>query len=170
MPHNVEIKAVASDFERQKQIAESLSDEPAKQIEQEDIFYHTPHGRLKLRIVSPDYGELIYYEREDACGPKPSHYLVYKIESPAVLNSLLSSALDVRGVVRKKRILYLAGQTRIHLDEVEELGSFIELEVVMQAGQSIDAGRQIAVDLMTRLGIRDEDLIHNAYIDLLTKE
>ena len=78
-------------------------------------------------------------------------------------------ALGVRGVVRKKRYLYLAGQTRIHLDDVEGLGQFMELEVVLRDGQSDADGQSIAEDLMAKLGVRTEDLLEGAYMDLLEK-
>jgi predicted adenylyl cyclase CyaB len=73
----------------------------------------------------------------------------------------------VRGIVRKQRALFLAGQTRIHLDEVEGLGSFVELEVVLQAHQSHADGVQIARGLMAKLEIQDSDLVEQGYIDLL---
>jgi predicted adenylyl cyclase CyaB len=79
----------------------------------------------------------------------------------------LSLALGVRGVVRKKRTLYLVGQTRLHLDEVEGLGEFVELEVVLRHGQSDLEGQQIARELMTRLAIREQDLLEGAYMDML---
>lgn len=76
-------------------------------------------------------------------------------------------SLGVRGVVRKKRALYMVGQTRIHLDEVEGLGAFVELEVVMQPDQSQTEGIQIARELMAKLEIQDTELVDHAYIDLL---
>ena len=79
----------------------------------------------------------------------------------------MSLALGVRGVVRKKRTLYLVGQTRVHLDEVEGLGDFMELEVVLHPGQSDAEGQVIARDLMTRLGVAEKDLLEGAYMDLL---
>ena len=75
----------------------------------------------------------------------------------------------MRGVVRKTRYLYLAGQTRIHLDDVEGLGQFMELEVVLRPDQTDAEGQAIAEDLMARLGIRKEDLLEGAYMDLLEK-
>jgi predicted adenylyl cyclase CyaB len=70
-------------------------------------------------------------------------------------------------VIRKKRTLYLAGQTRIHLDEVEGLGNFMELEVVLRPDQSDAEGQAIANDLMKRLGVQEQDLIEGAYMDIL---
>jgi predicted adenylyl cyclase CyaB len=164
---NVEIKARLSDFEKLKDLAAGLSQTPATIIPQEDTFFHTPQGRLKLRSLSPEHGELIYYERTDASGPKASNYLVYTTGDPASLKAVFSETLGVRGVVRKQRWLYHVGQTRIHLDQVEGLGSFLELEVVLYPGQSEADGTKIAADLMEKLGVDESDLIQVAYIDLL---
>ncbi|MEJ2144810.1 MAG: class IV adenylate cyclase, partial [Acidobacteriota bacterium] len=76
-------------------------------------------------------------------------------------------ALGVIGRVRKRRRLYLAGNTRIHLDEVEGLGSFLELEVVLSGSQTVAEGEAVAQSLMRELGIPESDLIQGAYVDLI---
>lgn len=76
----------------------------------------------------------------------------------------------MRGVVRKVRRLYLAGQTRIHLDDVEGLGHFMELEVVLRPGQSEAEGQTIAKTLMEKLGVIESDLLECAYMDLLESQ
>jgi len=80
---------------------------------------------------------------------------------------VLSNALGVRGVVRKRRTLFLVGQTRIHLDEVENLGLFVEIEVVLSLQQTVSEGVHIAEEIMEKLGISRDDLVEKAYIDLL---
>jgi predicted adenylyl cyclase CyaB len=167
MPSNIEIKARARDLADLRRGAEALSDTPAQVIPQEDTFFYTAKGRLKLRQLAPDWGQLVYYERTDASGPKRSNYHIFETRDPESLKTTLSLALGIRGVVRKKRTLYLVGQTRLHLDEVEGLGEFMELEVVLRPEQSDAEGQAIAQDLMTRLGMREEDLIEGAYMDLL---
>ena len=167
MPANIEIKARARNFADICRRAEALSDTPAQIIPQEDTFFHTPKGRLKLRQLAPELGQLVYYERTDRSGPKRSNYLLVGTSEPGELKAALSAALGVRGVVRKKRTLYLVGQTRIHLDEVEQLGEFMELEVVLRPEQSDAEGQAIAQDLMTRLGVQQEDLLEGAYMDLM---
>ncbi|MEW6405591.1 MAG: class IV adenylate cyclase, partial [Chloroflexota bacterium] len=72
-----------------------------------------------------------------------------------------------RGVVKKTRYLYMVGQTRVHLDDVEGLGQFLELEVVMRDGQPDAEGQAIAADLMKKLGVPESDLLEGAYMDLL---
>jgi len=166
MATNIEIKAKAKNIKKLRTIVEELSNEPASIISQEDTFFYTPRGRLKLRTLSPEHGELIYYERQDAAGPKRSNYLIYTTSDPNSLKTVLSDSLGVRGVVRKERWLFHVGQTRIHLDEVEDLGTFLELEVVLSPEQSEEQGVTIAAELMAQLGIEEADLVEVAYIDL----
>jgi len=167
MSKNVEIKAKARNFFHQKQLAEQLADEGPDLLQQRDVFFHVPHGRLKLRYLAPDCGNLITYERPDNKGPKTSQYEIYGTSDPARLEQVLSGSLDIRGVVEKKRTLYLVGQTRIHMDEVAGLGHYLELEVVLTPDQSAEQGQAIARDLMTCLEVEEADLIDAAYIDLL---
>ncbi|HEY5269434.1 MAG TPA: class IV adenylate cyclase [Anaerolineales bacterium] len=167
MPANIEIKARPRNFADLRRRAKALSDTPAQVIPQEDTFFHTAKGRLKLRQLAPECGQLVYYERTDASGPKRSNYHILETRDPESLKTVLSLALGVRGVVRKMRTLYLVGQTRVHLDEVEGLGEFMELEVVLRPEQSDAEGQAIARDLMTRLGVREEDLLEGAYMDLM---
>ena len=167
MATNIEIKARVHDFEAMKKRAQSLSDQPVAIIPQEDTFFYTEKGRLKLRVLAPDQGYLIYYERPDQDGPKRSDYHLAETREPENLKTTLSLALGVRGVVRKTRYLYMVGQTRIHLDDVEGLGHFIELEVVMEEGQSDAAGQATAEDLMRRLEVRKDALLEGAYMDLI---
>ena len=78
--------------------------------------------------------------------------------------------LSVRGVVAKHREVFVAGRTRIHLDRVDQLGSFVELEVVLAEGESADAGQREAHALLTSLAIAESDLVPDAYIDLLERQ
>lgn len=167
MPQNVEIKARLKDSGQFYKLAESLSDTRAEILLQEDVFFNVTKGRLKLRIFHAEAGDLIYYERPDTEGPKTSSYSISKTSDPAQLREVLSQALGVLGIVKKKRTLFLTGQTRIHFDEVEELGYFMELEVVLKEGQTSSSGEKIARDLMTKLNIEETDLIDRAYIDLM---
>jgi predicted adenylyl cyclase CyaB len=167
MPSNIEIKARARDFEEIRHHAESLSNTPVEVIPQEDIFFNTEKGRLKLRVQALNLGQLIYYTRPDQKGPKRSEYHICETSDPENLRRVLELAYGIRGVVRKIRYLYLVGQTRVHLDDVEGLGQFMELEVVMREGQTDAEGQAIAEDLMSRLGVERGDLLEGAYMDLL---
>jgi predicted adenylyl cyclase CyaB len=173
VPANIEIKARARHFSRQKALAEKLADRPGRLSEQEDTFFVVPRGRLKLRISSEKQAELIYYKRSDTTGPKTSRYCIVPTSAPDLLKEVLGAALGVLGTVRKRRWVYHHRRTRIHLDEVEGLGPFLELEVVL--GSSAEGnfreteGVEIAAELMEALEIRSEDLVAGAYLDLLQK-
>jgi predicted adenylyl cyclase CyaB len=167
MPSNIEIKARARNFDKMRQRAEKLSDMPLQVIKQEDTFFNTEVGRLKLRILAAERAQLIYYTRPDQEGPKRSDYHIYETSDPENLKRVLELTYGIRGVVRKTRYLYIVGQTRVHLDNVEGLGQFMELEVVMQTGQSDAEGQVIAEGLMTSLGVEISDLLEGAYLDLL---
>jgi len=167
MPTNIEIKARVHDRAALEARARQLSDQPAQLIPQVDTFFASSQGRLKLRELAPGRGQLVYYVRADRDGPKRSDYRIFETSDVAGLRDLLTLALGVRGVVKKLRSLYLIGQTRLHLDRVEGLGEFMELEVVLRPDQSDQEGMRIADDLMSRLGIRQGDLLEGAYMDLL---
>lgn len=169
MPANVEIKARVGDPARVSVIIASLTASRRETIDQEDVFYRSPRGRLKLRRLQGSPSELIYYERPDVAGPKTSTYEIYPTADPDRLHNLLSGALGVRGVVRKRREVSIVENTRIHLDQVEGLGTFLELEVMVPTGGSLDQAEGTAGELMATLGIRADDLVEGAYIDLLER-
>jgi predicted adenylyl cyclase CyaB len=170
MATNIEIKARVHDPASLKEKVIAISDTAGQRIPQEDIFFHSPQGRLKLRILGQDRGQLIYYERPDRVGPKQSEYYLSRTGEPATLRDVLRRTYGVRGVVRKERWLYWIGNTRIHLDQVEGLGSFLEFEVMLSDGQAIEEGQAIAAELMGRLDVAPSDLIDAAYIDLLERQ
>ena len=167
MPSNVEIKARVRDFAALSDRARQLSDTEVRILPQTDTFFKIAAGRLKLRELDSGPAQLIYYDRPDQDGPKRSDYVIFETSDPRALKSVLTQALGIRGQVNKVRHLYTIGQTRIHLDEVRGLGDFMELEVVLQPGQSDDDGRKIAEELISRLKIDRGDLLEAAYIDLL---
>jgi predicted adenylyl cyclase CyaB len=167
MPSNIEIKANVRDFNAIRLKAELLSDTSVQVISQVDTFFTTNKGRLKLRELSPAHAQLIYYERPNQGGPKRSEYHIFETSDPVNLKATLSLALGTRGVVRKTRYLFLVGQTRVHLDDVEGLGQFMELEVVLNPHQSDEDGQAIAEDLMSKLGVDKADLLEGAYMDLI---
>jgi adenylate cyclase class IV len=167
MARNVEVKARIASVGALLSRARALADGPEQRIEQDDTFFACAHGRLKLRDFGDGCGELIHYERADAEGPKLSDYVRAPTSDPAALREALARAHGVVGRVRKSRWLLMAGATRIHLDRVEDLGDFMELEVVLRDDQSVADGEAIAESLMAQLGIGDDQRLAGAYLDLL---
>lgn len=167
MPTNIEIKARVHDRAAIELRAARLTDQAVQIIPQVDTFFLTQKGRLKLRELTAESAQLVYYERPDHGGPKRSDYSIFETKDAPGLRDTLGRALGIRGIVKKVRSLYLIGQTRLHLDQVEGLGSFMELEVVLRPDQSEAEGKAIAVQLMAELGIPQSDLLEGAYMDLL---
>ncbi|UCE61269.1 MAG: class IV adenylate cyclase [Phycisphaerales bacterium] len=169
MGENIEIKARARDVGRQREIAAQICDSGPELLEQTDTFFNVQAGRLKLREFASGDAELLQYERPNRTEPSKSRYSIVPISSADALKEALGAALGILGVVRKNRYLYMVGQTRIHFDEVADLGDFIELEVVLSPGQTDEDGAAITRTLMQRLEIREADLIDRAYVDMLSK-
>jgi predicted adenylyl cyclase CyaB len=164
---NVEIKARIASVEAMAPRVAALADRGPVEIEQDDTFFVCERGRLKLRALSPTEGQLIFYRRANQAGPKESRFVISPTASPDSLRDALTLAYGSAGRVRKHRTLYLVGRTRVHLDRVESLGHFLELEVVLAEGESPDAGVKEARALMTALGLANDQLIDGAYVDLL---
>lgn len=169
MARNIEIKARIGNPAAVRERVAALANEGPMGIAQEDTFFNCPTGRLKLRAFSNTQGELIFYRRSDQHGPKESFYVRTSTAEPEMLRQTLALAYGETGRVRKQRTLFLIGRTRVHLDDVESLGNFLELEVVLRDGEPVEAGVREAEDLMSRLGIKASQLIDRAYIDLLSE-
>jgi adenylate cyclase class IV len=166
MSRNVEIKARIVSVEALVPRVARLADGDAVEIRQDDTFFTCAVARLKLREFADGHGELIYYERADRAGPKESFYLRSRTSDPGALRESLSRAYGVAGRVIKCRTLLLVGRTRVHLDRVQGLGDFIELEVVLGEDEPAAAGVREARALMAELGIDEAQLVTGAYVDL----
>lgn len=170
MARNVEIKARIDDFSALYAKIALLADGAPDLIDQDDTFFVCPHGRLKLRKLAADRGELIFYQRVDRAGPKTSFYSLTATADPDGLRETLTLAYGSAGRVIKQRTLFLIGQTRLHLDRVEHLGDFIEFEVVLEDHETEAQGVAIAEDLLERLDIQRQELVDQAYVDLLRQQ
>ena len=172
MPRNIEIKARIDSVEALLPRARSVAGSGARVIAQDDTFFRVPHGRLKLREFADGSAELIHYHRPDKGAAKASDYVRVPVTEAAALREALGRSCGVRGRVRKERLLLLAHSggftTRIHLDRVEDLGDFMELEVTLQDGQSDADGAAVAEQLMRDLGLATAPRIAGAYLDLLS--
>ena len=166
---NIEIKARVDNLEILAARAAALASSGPTEIVQDDTFFPCSAGRLKLRDFLDGTGELIFYRRANEQGPKESFYLRSPTRSPESLRESLSLAYGQLGRIKKHRTLFLVGRTRLHLDNVAKLGTFLELEVVLQNGESPEVGVNEATELMKTLDISPQQLIGCAYIDLLEK-
>jgi len=166
MARNIEIKARIADIKDMIDRVAGLADQGPIEIFQDDTFFSCHNGRLKLRILSPKEGQLIFYKRQDKSGPKESFYVISTTTAPDSLREVLSLACGQNGRVKKHRTLFMKERTRIHLDRVEGLGDFLELEVVLNEGEDPENGTAEANKLLERLGISHGQLLEGAYLDM----
>jgi predicted adenylyl cyclase CyaB len=169
MARNIEIKARIDDIEKLKVIVAGMADKGPIEILQDDTFFFCPNGRMKLRTFSDTEAELIFYQRPDQSGPKESVYSIAPVTAPDKTRAVLSQGYGQTGRVRKHRTLFLIGRTRVHLDRVEGLGDFLELEVVLAENETTVSGVLAANEILGKLGIPSDHLIEGAYVDLLNK-
>ena len=169
MGRNIEIKArvEANEFAALRSRAELLATDGPIELIQEDTFFQTQNGRLKLREFADGTAEFIFYERQDSDGPKTSTYIRSECVCPASMKASLEKAVGICETVKKHREVFFIDQTRVHLDNVEGLGTFVELEVVMRDGQTESEGQAIANELMQSLEISNDQLVSGAYADLI---
>lgn len=169
MARNIEIKASVANVVDLLTRAASLATSGPTTLYQDDTFFGCENGRMKLRAFPDGSGELIFYKRANAEGPRTSFYEIAPTHNADLLRGTLSLAYGQVGRVFKKRILYWVGRTRVHIDQIDHLGAFVELEVVLDDGEVEVAGIQVAHELMRALGIPTSALIDRAYVDLLNE-
>ncbi|QEG21849.1 class IV adenylate cyclase [Mariniblastus fucicola] len=167
MPTNIEIKFRVDDLDRIESNAAAIADRGPELLVQEDVFFNADSGRLKLRKFDDGSAELIAYHRSDSDSIRESRWYAYRTEDPASLQAALAMTVGQGVTVFKRRTLFLVGQTRVHLDRVESLGEFVELEVVLGDNDSQEHGLTIANELAQRLGLESAERISVAYADLL---
>ncbi len=136
-------------------------------IVQRDTYFRAAQGRLKLREEEPGEAHLIAYSRPDAAAVRMSSYRVVPVPDPPALLAALEQAPGVDVVVAKRRRLLLWETVRIHLDEVDGLGSFLELEAVAEPGSDLTRERRQVAQLREALQIGDDALREGSYADAL---
>jgi homotetrameric cytidine deaminase len=168
---NVELKARDRDPARSLERALALGAEDKGEIRQRDTYFARARGRVKLREQesggSPFWDELIEYSRPDSVDARTSAYQRVPVADAAPLREALDSAYGTLVTVTKRRRLLLWEGVRIHLDDVEGLGTYLELEAVADEDSDLSAEREKVERLRAELGIQDEDLIGASYSDLL---
>ncbi len=164
---NVEIKAVCPDPDAARAAAVRLAGPVVAVLNQLDTYFHVPAGRLKLREIDAAPAELIFYHRPDDPAARISRYHLVPEPDPAAMKSLLAAALGVRAVVRKRRELWLYENVRIHLDAVENLGHFIELEAVLSGQNGQAESRELLEHVAGALGIRPGQRLAGSYGELV---
>jgi len=165
---NVELKAVDRDPEATLARCLTLEATDAGVLRQRDVYFMARRGRLKLRVEEGALGgELIAYRRRDDPEPAESGYVLAPTAAPEELVEALEATLGSVAVVTKRRHLFLWHGVRIHLDEVDDLGSFIELEAVLPDAGDYQAAQDKVARLREEFGIADDALVAVGYADLV---
>jgi homotetrameric cytidine deaminase len=159
---NLEIKARDADPRRTHEAALALGAEDQGELTQRDTYFGGARGRLKLREQTPGEPELIQYRRPDDPGPHTSEFRNMPVAAAGALQTALDAAFGTLAVVEKRRRLLLWEGVRIHLDEVDGLGTFVELEAPEDGDEEAKVAR-----LREALAIADDDLVAGSYSDLL---
>jgi len=163
---NIELKARLRDLEAARRVAAAVATEYVGIQLQTDTYFVCPQGRLKLREIEGAVAQLVWYARSDQPGPKASDYQLVTIPDAGGLKAALTAAWGVWTVVRKRREIYLHHNVRIHLDEVDGLGQFLEFEAVLSDVVDDAQGHVQLRQLSEQFGLRPEDLLEGSYSDM----
>jgi len=163
---NVEIKARCRDLQPVHDILVGKGLKRVARMRQVDTYFSTPQGRLKLREIDGRRVELISYRRPDVRGMRASTYSVVKVNDLPGMRAVLSGVLGVRVIVAKTRDLYKWESTRVHLDAVDGLGTFVELETTVY-GQELQTAERECMSVFGALDLDEGDILAPSYVDLL---
>jgi adenylate cyclase, class 2 len=166
---NIELKARDANPENSLKVCLALDADDHGEIEQRDTYFEVARGGLKLREECPGRPHLIQFERANEPRQRESRYRIIEVDDGAVLRAALSAAIGIHGVVAKRRRLLLWRNVRIHLDVVEQLGNFIELEAVAPADSDLTHEHGLVDELRAALGITDVRLIAVGYAEQLLR-
>lgn len=171
MPYlNIEIKAGCRDPGRVRRFLQENKASFKGVDEQVDTYFQTNHGRLKLREGNIE-NNLIYYERPNEPGPKGSHFNLVKIEDATGLKEVLTKSMGIKVVVKKKREIYYIGNVKFHIDEVDGLGSFVEIEAGnVFADLSREQLQEQCDHYVQALDIKETDMLDRSYSDMVNRE
>lgn len=165
----IEIKAICSNPERIREILKAQNALYVGKDQQVDTYFRVRRGRLKLREGKIE-NNLIYYERENKKGPKKSSVTLFKTDPVSPLKAILEKALGVLACVDKQREIYFIANVKFHIDEVKNLGSFVEIEAIGEGGAADEKELlKKCKDFLKLFNISDDDLIAKSYSDLLIK-
>ncbi len=162
----VEIKAKCAYAERIRTMLHSENARFHGRDHQIDTYFQAPHGRLKLREGNIE-NNLIHYHRNNQAGPKLSEVSLHSVANSASLKAVLTAGMEVLTVVDKERDIYFIDNVKFHIDQVQGLGAFVEIEAIDMDGTLGEAKiRKQCEHYLQLFGIPKEDLIDVSYSDM----
>lgn len=164
---NIELKAKYSRFAYARKCVLKLGGDHHETIHQTDVYFRIPDGRMKLRYIRGASGYLVFYKRNDNPEPRASEYYIYDTKNPEALEKVLTKAHGMLAKVQKKREVHLIDNVRIHLDDVNGLGQFIEFEAVLSSEKSAVEEKQKLENYMKLFAIDHTKLQAISYLDMV---
>ena len=165
---NLEAKFRLADLDEAEARAVAIGYTRRATLDQRDTFFRVTHGKLKMREEN-GAAVLIFYRRSEAGPLMLSDYEIVPVAEPAHTVKILESALGRIAVVEKQRMLLMRDNVRLHLDRVDGLGEFGELEAVIADGDDPEASRGAVDETLAALGVEEADLIDVSYFEMLSK-
>ncbi len=168
---NIELKVKVNDFRKIKKLLKLFGAKYEGVLKQKDVYFRCPKGRLKIREINNRYYELIYYQRPNKTGRKTSNYTIWRLSKARKkqIENIFVILFGIKVVVRKTRILWHYKNTRIHLDQVNTLGNFLEIETVLN-GISKKQGEKEYFEIINFLELDNFKKIKVSYSDLLLRK
>ncbi|CAI4228265.1 unnamed protein product [Auanema sp. JU1783] len=170
MQQSIVIKARVNDVESTENAIFDLTDSLGTYFVQEDVYFNVPKGYLKLRIMHPNRcGHLIFNSNSKMSGHKMSKSQITEVEDVTQIRMTLAAALSELGTIRKKRRIFTVDNLRIYLDEVDEMGTFIDVSLTMNTSDEEVIIKKVA-DIRQKLQIQESDIVPVAYLDLMMQK
>jgi adenylate cyclase class IV len=166
--HNVEFKSELRDPAIAREICRALGAARIGTLDQTDTYYRVPGGKLKKRETVGEAPEVIFYERALRADAKLSHFTIYTL--PQAEARFGRDPLPVWVVVRKRRELFMHDRTRVHLDAVDGLGTFFELESLVGTDHTIEDAHRDVAELRRAFAPVLGEPIDCGYADLLAAD
>ena len=166
--HNVEYKSELRDIEMARATCRAVGATFIATLAQTDTYFRVPSGRLKRRECVGEPTEWIFYDRSDESRPRLSSFTIYSDAQARARFGV--NPLPELVMVRKVRELYLIDNVRIHLDEVEGLGRFFELEALVSPGFPVPRCHAAVDHLRATFGPVLGEALSVSYADLLLLE
>lgn len=163
---NIEVKIRLDSIAEARRMAEQVATEHLGLQVQVDTYFRCRSGRLKLRLINDESAQLIWYARSDRAQARQSQYYLLDVSEPALARQLLTAAMGITQIVEKRREIFLYQNVRIHLDEVVDLGSFLEFEAVLSASQDPAAGHAQLEWLCRQFAITPDQFLSQSYGDM----
>ncbi|MBK7096012.1 MAG: class IV adenylate cyclase [Saprospiraceae bacterium] len=164
---NIEIKARCTDPKKTEEILLSNGAEFKGIDNQTDTYFNVKEGRLKIRQGNIE-NALIFYSRKNDSGPKQSKFQLYQSSDIEKLIPILTNSLGILTIVKKHRKIFFIDFVKFHIDHLDGLGDFVEIEVGdlsdTKTVEELESTCNFYIDL---LQIQEDDFLCSSYSDMI---